>query len=211
MGPPMHLTGPAPIDLMEDQNTTAAEQGAGTQTAENQTTEGTTNTGTQTAQTEEKPKSFTQDDVNRLLAKEKREWEKKVKDAEEKAKLSEDERTKAELEDAKRQLQERDRRDFVAEQAAKAGVKNAKLFYNAYKEEFRSDEKGVITNFNEVVAAARAESPELFAAARQGSADAGEGKGGAAPTFTLEQIRAMSPAEYLKHEKEIDKFLSTLK
>ncbi|MGH9961749.1 MAG: hypothetical protein ACREBC_32240, partial [Pyrinomonadaceae bacterium] len=90
---------------MADEKTTAATQGAETQTAENKTTEAAETTTAKTTDTQtdtkteggDKPKTFTQDELNRLLAKEKRDWEKQVKDAEEKAKLSEDERTKAEL------------------------------------------------------------------------------------------------------------------
>lgn len=182
--------------------TTALEQGAETQTAENKTTEvAETTTETQTEKNEggDKPKTFTQDDINRLLAKEKRDWEKRVKEAEEKAKLSEDERTKAELAETKAQLAERDKRDFVTDAASKAGVKNAKLFYNAYKDELVSD-KGVVTNLTEVLATAKAESPELFITTAKGSADGGEGKdvGG----MSRAQFDAMSPAGRMKFAAE---------
>jgi hypothetical protein len=155
-------------------------------------------------------KTFTQDDLNRLLAKEKRDWEKKVKDAEEKAKLSEDERTKAELEDARKQLADRDKRDAAQDAATKAGVKNAKLFYSAYGSELETDAKGNITNFADVLATAKAEAPELFITAVQGSADGGEGKGSTS-TLTKEAIDKMSPDEINKRWDEVSKFLSSQK
>lgn len=193
------------------ETTTAETQGAETQTAENKTTEGIeTKTETQTAKTEETPKTFTQDDINRLLAKEKRDWEKKVKDAEEKAKLSDDERTKAELADTKAQLAERDRRDSAMDQAKTAGVKNPKLFYSAYGSELETDAKGNITNFADILGQAKAESPELFVTAAGGSADGGEGKG-TQTTLTKEQVDKMSPDEINKRWDEVSKFLSSQK
>jgi tRNA uridine 5-carbamoylmethylation protein Kti12 len=198
---------------MADEKTTAETQGAETQTAENKSTEGTeTKTETQTAKTEETAtgKTFTQDDINRMLAKEKREWEKKVTEAEQRAKLSEDERTKAELQDAKTQLAERDKRDAAIDQAQKAGVKNARLFYNAYKNDLETDAKGVITNFQDVLAAAKAESPELFITAAQGSADGGEGKD-KGPALTKEMVDKMTPDEINKRWDEVSQFLASQK
>jgi hypothetical protein len=155
-------------------------------------------------------KTFTQDDINRLLAKEKREWEKKVKDAEEKAKLSEDERTKAELTEAKQQLAERDKRDAAADLAAKAGVKNTRLFYSAYGSELELDAKGNISNFNEVLASAKADSPELFMKASPGSADGGQGND-TPSTLTKEAIEKMSPDEMNKQWDAVSKFLASQK
>ena len=132
-------------------------------------------------------KTFTQDEVNSLLAKERKAAEKKAADAEGRAKLSEDERVKAERDDALKQLRLRDTRDAVIEAAAAAGVKNAKLFWNAYNSEIETDEKtGKITNLKDVLAVAKTDAPELFEVKRaDGSADGGEGKnaGDAKPEF----------------------------
>lgn len=155
-------------------------------------------------------KTFTQADVDRELAKKEKEWKKKADDAEAKSKLAEDERTKLELKEANEKLAERDRRDAAIEEAGKAGVKNPRLFYNAYKDELEFDDKGKSSNITQVLESAKSESPELFGVAAGGSADGGDGKGHQA-TFTLDQVRNMSPDEYLKNEAEIDKFLATQK
>lgn len=196
-------------------NTQGDGKAAGTQNgADNKASEGT-KTDTSTGQdggNQQQPKTFTQEEVNRMLAKERKDAEKKAADAEAKAKLSEDERTKAELAEARQKLQERDNRDFVQEKAEKAGVKNPKLFYNAYKSELEFDAKGKITNLNDVLETAKAESPELFQIAQkqQGSADGGSGKD-TPTTLTKEQIEKMSPAEVAANMEAIDKFLASQK
>lgn len=198
---------------MPEETTTASGQGAETQTAENKTAEGTetaTQTAAKTEETGSQAKTFTQDDLNRLLAKEKRDWEKKVKDAEERAKLSEDERTKAELAETKAQLAERDKRDAAKAQATTAGVKNANLFYSAYGKDLETDAKGNITNFADVLATAKAESPELFVTPSNGSADGGEGKGSKL-TLTKEAIEKLTPAEIEKNWAEVSAFLASQK
>lgn len=184
---------------MADKETTAETQGAETQAAENKTTEAQT-TETQAAKTEEgqTAKTFTQEEVNRMLAKEKRDAEKRATDAEAKSKLADDERTKLELKEAKDQLAERDRRDSAIDGATKAGVKNAKLFYNAYKNDLETDDKGVITNLKEILEAAKAESPELFVTPVQGSADGGAGKAASDTAVTRAQFDAMTSAQRLK-------------
>jgi hypothetical protein len=202
------------ISEMADENKdTADKQGSDTQTDDKQDAEGKDKAGTQTDDKSEggdKPKTFTQDDLNRLLAKEKRDWEKKVAAAEEKAKLSDDERTKAELAETKAQLAERDKRDAAADLAAKGGVKNTKLFYSAYGSDLEVDAKGNITNFDEILASAKAESPELFGTIAAGSADGGEGKGNS-PALTKEMIDKMTPAEMEKNWDAVSKFLSSQK
>lgn len=200
--------------MADETTTTAGSQGSDTQTDDKQAAEGenATTTDTQTAKTEDgqTAKTFTQDDLNRLLAKEKRDWEKKVKDAEEKAKLSEDERTKAELSQLKAQLADRDKRDAAFEAASKAGVKNTKLFYSAYGSELITDASGKITNLAEILADAKAESPELFTAHVEGTADGGQGKG-QQTTLTKEQIDKMTPDEINARWDEVSKFLGSQK
>jgi len=155
-------------------------------------------------------KTYTEAEYKRNLAAALKDLEKKTKDAEAKAKLTEDERLKADLDETRRQLAERDTRDAVIEQASDAGVKNPKLFYQAYKSEFERDEKtGKISNFNDVLESAKAESPELFEAVKQnnGSADGGEGKQ-PATGLTREMIDKMSPKEIADNMEAIDKFLA---
>lgn len=203
---------------MPDQNATAGDN-AGTKTADtaaDQSAGATDSSNTsadnkQTGGTGDKPKSFTQEEVNSLLAKERKTFEKKTADAEAKAKLSEDERKDAELAEARAALRERDARDTVTEQAGKAGVKNAKLFYNAYKSELEFDDKGNVTNLKDVLASAKTESPELFTATPtpSGSADGGEGNNTNTGGLTKEQIEKMSPDEIAKNMDAIDKFLAS--
>jgi hypothetical protein len=130
-----------------------------------------------------------------------------------KAKLSEDERTKAELKDAQEQLAERDRRDIVKEAAEKAGVKNPRLFYNAYKDDLETDAKGKITNLKEVLEAAKTESPELFSTVEKpaGSADGGQGNG-SQPTdlYTKDQLGKLSESEINANWDKVQKSLAAL-
>lgn len=194
-------------------NTQGNDTAAGTQTGDIKPSEGTKpDTSTGQGEGAAQPKTFTQEEVNRLLAKERKDSEKKAADAEAKAKLSEDERMKAELAETRKQLAERDTRDFVQEQASTAGVKNPKLFYNAYKSELEFDSAGKVTNLKDVLAAAKTESPELFQAQQkqQGSADGGSGKQTAA-TLTKELIEKMNPQEVAANMDEIDKFLAAQK
>lgn len=193
--------------MADEKNPTAATQGAETQTAENKSTEAKT-TETQPAKTEEgtTAKTFTQEQldliIQKRLEKAEKDWKKKAVDAEAKSKLSEDERTRAELAETKAQLAERDRRDSVLEAATKAGVKNAKLFYQAYKDDLETDDKGKVTNLKDVLEAAKSESPELFTAAVQGSADGGAGKTATDGSVTRAQFDAMTSTQRLKFATE---------
>ena len=157
-------------------------------------------------------KTFTQAQLDAQKKAWEKEWNKKVTDAEARAKLTEDERLKAERDDAVNNLRERDTRDAVIESAAAAGVKNAKLFYNAYKNELEFDDKtGKVTNLKEVLESAKSESPELFgspAPAPAGGADGGDGK--IPPTaLTKEKIAAMTDREIADNMDAIDKFFAS--
>ena len=179
---------------MPDNNATAGDNAGNNNSADTSTAnqnEGSnqSNTSNDNKQAEgAQSKTFTQDEVNSLLAKERKAAEKKAADAEAKTKLSDDERTIAERDEARAALKERDTRDAVIEQVGRDGVKNPKLFYNAYKSEIETDAAGKITNLKDVLAAAKIEAPELFAEIKKadGSADGGAGKSGTdtKPEFT---------------------------
>lgn len=188
------------------ENNNSAGTNAGTQNGGENNTEG--NASGKIAFTPEQQSfinNLVKTESDKAIGKAKTKWESD-------AKLSEDERTKKELEETKAALLERDTRDYVSAQAEKAGVKNPKLFYNAYKSELEFDEKGKVTNLKDVLAAAKTESPELFQAQQkqQGSADGGSGKQTAA-TLTKEMIEKMTPAEVAANMSEIDKFLAAQK
>ncbi len=89
-------------------------------------------------------------------------------------------------------------------------MKNAKLFYNAYKNDLETDDKGVITNLKDVLETAKAESPELFIAAAGGSADGAGGKGNEAG-LTKEMVDKMTPDEINARWDEVSKFLASQK
>ncbi len=161
-------------------------------------------------------KTYTEAQYKANLAKAEKDWEKKVADAEKKAKMTEDEKLKAERDEALAGLRERDTRDSVIEQAGAAGVKNPKLFYNAYKSDLETDDKGKITNLKEVLESAKTESPELFTAAPQqqqpqGSADGGAGKENNTGGLTKEMIEKMSDKELVANMDKIDAFFASQK
>lgn len=110
---------------------------------------------TQTETESKTEKTFTQADINRIV---KRETEKVLKNA----KLSDDERTKAELADLKAELAARNAKDVFTEIAAKANVKNTNALYRLYKDDLEFDDKGKITNADEILKTAKSEMPELF-------------------------------------------------
>ncbi len=107
---------PFPLKLerqyMPSPTPTPSPEGSGPQPDDKPTPEGNPTpepTPTAEPKPDDKPKTFTQEEVNRLLAKEKRDSEKRATDAEAKSKLADDERTKLELKEAKDALAERDR------------------------------------------------------------------------------------------------------
>ena len=126
-------------------------------------------TSTDTKKDEGLDKVFTQEDVNRLIAKERKETERK-------AKMSEDERLKSDLEDARKQLRERDTKDAVQTEASKLGAKNTGLIYKAVKDDLTFDKDGKPENLKDVLTQAKKDFPELFGSNSNGSADGGMGK-----------------------------------
>jgi hypothetical protein len=163
-----------------------------------------------------KEKTYTEAQYQANLAKAQKDWEKKVSDAEAKAKLSEDERLKAERDDALSQLRERDTRDSVTEKAGAAGVKNPRLFYNAYKSDLEFDDKGIVTNLKDILETAKAESPELFAPppsapAPSGSADGGAGNNNqVSGLYSREELNKLTATEINADWDKVQKSLMAL-
>ena len=159
-------------------------------------------------------KTYTQAEFDAAMKKAEKDAAKKIADAEAKAKLSEDERKDSELAETKARLAERDKRDAITEAAQAAGIKNPKLFYNAYKDELELDDKGKLKNFDDVITGAKTDSPELFGVTETpkpaGGADAGGGKT-PPEALTKEKIAAMSPQEVIQNMEAIDAFLANPK
>ncbi len=120
-------------------------------------------------------KTFTQADIDKALAKEKKNWQKQVADAEERAKLSEAERAKAEADDLRTQLRNRDARDSVKDAAAKLGAGNPTAIYKIIAGDLEFDDGGQISNLNEVLDTAKTDFPELFDPKPKQSIDGGAG------------------------------------
>ena len=187
-------------------------EGAGTQPAETSNTEGN-QAASPPVKTEETaappattPKTFTQDELNSFLAKQKKEWERKNK-------LSEDEKKDDEIKTLRASIQERDNRDLVLSEGKKLGVNNPDLLYKAVKGDLEFDDKGNVTNLTAILESAKTDFPQLFTAAAPapaGSADARSGNSDQA-TLTKEQVENMTTTEINARWDEVSKFLSTQK
>jgi len=131
-------------------------------------------------------KTFTQEELDRLVGKARREakaqYEKQIGDA----KLNEDERAKAHITELESQLRQRDARDAVIEQATKAGTTNASAVWKLIKDDLEFDANGQIKNLKEALAEAKSVVPQLFPQ-RPGSANAGDG-GDAKPGATMNDM-----------------------
>lgn len=154
-------------------------------------------------------KTYTQAEIDRLLAKQKKDFEKQQKEAEERAKLSEEERLTAEMADLRKQIAVRDARDAVKAEAAKLGVANPDLVYKLVAGELEYGDDGKVTNLADVLASAKAEFPDAFAKQAVSGVDAGAGKDGE-KTFTKEEISKMSVDEINKNWEAIQKAMAKL-
>lgn len=129
-------------------------------------------------------KTFTQEEVNRLIKRETDKLEKRLK-------LNDDERKQAEIDDLRSQLRERDTRDAVTEAGRKLGAKNTRLLYQAVRDDLEFDDAGNVKNLKAVLDAAKTEYPELFATdGKKAKVDAGaQGKGSTSGTSMNDFIR----------------------
>ena len=152
---------------MANENNTGDGQGAETQTAQIKTEETTVTSTAQNEGKQPETKTFTQEDVNRLIAKER-------KSAETKAKMTEDERLKAENEELKGSLRIRDAKDDFQAAIGKT-AKSANLLFSAAQNLFEFSATGKVTNMADVIKQLKADYPEQFEV-NSGSADGGTGK-----------------------------------
>lgn len=130
---------------------------------------------TETEGTDNEPKiTLTQKALDDMIEKRlKREREKAEKDA----KLSETDRLKQELEEQKAALRSRDARDAFVGKLGLSGEVGQRV-YRAFADELDIDDKGKITNLDDVVKQAKAAFPQLFQEQKKGSGDGGKGGSG---------------------------------
>lgn len=136
--------------------------------------------GTQTETTEDKSKTFTQADVDRIVKQRLKDAEKRQEKEREQANLSETERLKNENAELKRQGHLRDAKEDIVAAARKAGMKAAASvdrLWRLIKDDVELDEKGKVTNLKELVAAAKELDEDLFPK-RPGTADGPQGNNG---------------------------------
>lgn len=123
---------------------------------------------------DDKPKTFTQDDLDRLLAKTRREEKAKYEKELENAQKSEVERLKADLAERDAKLAERDTKDEVTAFLQKSGCKRPEAAFLLVKSSISRGKDGKVEDLKGLLAEAKQLAPEFFdEAKRAGSADAG--------------------------------------
>ena len=137
-------------------------------------------TPSQGGSADDKPKSFTQDDLDRLLAKTRREEKAKYEKDLENANKSELERLKADLAEKDAKLAERDTKDEVTSFLQKSGCKRPEAAFLLVKGSISRGRDGKIEDLKALLAEAKQLAPEFFddSKARPGGADAGAKEGG---------------------------------
>ena len=131
--------------------------------------------------TDDKPKSFSQDDLDRLLAKTRREEKAKYEKELDNATKSEVERLKADLADRDAKLSERETKDEVTSFLQKSGCRRPEAAFLLVKSSISRGRDGKIEDIKALLAEAKQLAPEFFddSKTRPGSADAGpKGDGG---------------------------------
>jgi hypothetical protein len=123
---------------------------------------------------DDKPKTFSQDDLDRLLAKIRREEKAKYEKELENANKSEVERLKADLADRDAKLAERETKDEVTGFLQKNGCKRPEATFLLVKSSISRGKDGKIEDLKGLLAEAKTLAPEFFDdVKRAGSADAG--------------------------------------
>jgi predicted metal-dependent hydrolase len=175
--------------MSEKNTTTEGTQGSGTQTDEKKSPAvQDPKSDTQAAdqkKAEEKtdtPKTFTQEEVNAFLAKERRDLEKKAKEADDRAKLSDDERIKSDLESLRRENQLLKAESDVGRLLKEAGARSPELLFAASKDRLVFDKDGKLSNAAELVAELKLQYSDQFGIMKPketidgGAGDAGKSK-----------------------------------
>jgi hypothetical protein len=163
----------------------------GTQPGKAEGSDGTQQDATQGGQSEGNKQSaetkldLTQEQLNALLARARREESKRFEKQLADAKLSEDERTKARIADLEGQLRERNALDRVLQTAAKVSP-NPAAVAALVKGSLEYDKEGNVTNLKEAIETARTLAPELFPK-RTGNADGGSRNEGVAGQSRVSQ------------------------
>lgn len=137
-------------------------------------------TPSQGGSADDKPKSFTQDDLDRLLAKTRREEKTKYEKELENAQKSEVDRLKADLAEKDAKLAERDTKDEVTTFLKSSGCKRPEAAFLMVKGSISRGKDGKIEDLKALLAEAKQLAPEFFddTQKRPGGADAGAKEGG---------------------------------
>lgn len=145
-------------------------------------------------------KTYTEEELNRRLEREKKLWEKQLKEAEEKARLSEAERLQREADELRQTIRLRDARDLLTSELAKIGAKSPQLLFAAIERQIEFDEANKVKNLTELIEQLKEGYPEQFtiAAGSQPKPSVGAGQQGHRSTLTIEQLQRMRPDE-IKH------------
>lgn len=148
------------------------------ETAQNTGAETEDTSGTRTGSTEDR--TYTQADLDRLIAKTKREEKTRYERQIATAQLSEVERLKGENQSLKSTLRSREAERAVFDAVRGAGADDPEVVtaWIQAKLDLQYDDDGRITNLKEVISEARSRIPTRFPK-RPGSANGGEGKSGA--------------------------------
>lgn len=165
----------------------------------------TKDAGTKTAE----DKSFTQADLDRELAKQKKELEKAAQKEKERADLSEAEKKQAELDDLRTQLRMRDAKDDVVAALEKEGARSTLLMWNAIKGDLEFDDAGKLTNLTTLIKDLKADYADQFGEAKPtDSIDGGKGQTAAEP-LTKDKLSKMTPREIAELDwEDVKKALS---
>jgi hypothetical protein len=144
-----------------------------------------------------KDETFTRAELDRQLAKQKKDLEKERDAAAARAKLSDDEKKDAEINDLKNSLRMRDARDETIAALEKAGAKTPALLFNSIKGDLEFDEKtGKVSNLKDLMKDLQADYPDQFGVEKPAEGiDAGAGQQGGGTKLTKEALAKMTPAE----------------
>ncbi len=118
--------------------------------------------------------SFTQEEVNRLVGKARKEEQQKLDKQIKDAALSEQQRSEQRVKELEAETRTLRARDVVAVAAEKLGAKNTNTIFKLIKADLEYDDKGAITNLKEVLDEAKRDAPDLFGKKALGSGDGGK-------------------------------------